>query len=171
MKRFSILASVVLGLAAASHAGIEGFGWDNRTSEVVGRLGLGGYSHLEIGVGGSWEEAPDGATDDVQDFASSLSVSARYLLALHSWDKFTGYLHIGGYFRDDNDRSTLDGDGRDRRAGMNVIAGYEPEVVLFQHLAVSTVFGANLDIQPDMGFAIIGEGVSMVSGVNFRILF
>lgn len=164
MKKFSKLASVVLGLAAASHAGMEGFGWDNRTSEVVGRLGLGGYSHLEVGVGGSWAEAPAGATDAQKDLASTLSVSARYLLALHSWDKFTGYLHVGGYFRED-DTPTVG------EAGMNVFAGYEPEVVLFQHLAVSTRFGLNMPIQPDLAFQVVGDAVSIVSGFNFRILF
>jgi hypothetical protein len=166
MKKLSILASMVLGLAAVSQAQLEGIGWDNRTDEFVGRLGLGGYSHLEIGLGGAWAESPNGASVAVEDANSSLSVSARYLLALHSWEKFTGFLHVGGYFRDDDGPGTAN-----RAAAIEVFAGYEPEVVLLQHFAVSTRFGLLSAFAPDMSFGLVGDDVSIVSGFNFRILF
>jgi hypothetical protein len=119
-------------------------------------------------------------TDAQKDARSTISASVRYLLALHQWDKFTGYLHVGGYFNDDNSLASRTPDvflnnspvARNTLASaFSIVAGYQPEIVLMNHLAVSTLFGLAIAVAPDFKVGIIGEGVSIVNGVNFRILF
>lgn len=161
MKNFIALTSLVFTIATASHAQVEGFGWDGQTSEVVGRFGIGTYSHLEAGLGMQWDNAESG------DESMSLSVSGRYLLALHEWEKLTGFLHLGAYFRDDE----IQGDAAaDTKGTLSVFAGYQPELLLLPQLAVSIRFGALVKIMPDAGFALVGQEISIVQGLNFRIL-
>lgn len=179
MKKLHLIATLVLGLSAASQAQLLGFGWDNGTEEVVGRMGLGGYSTLEAGLGLQFD---NGAEDDnvaEEDLRSTLSLSVRYLHTLHSWDKFNGYLHAGLYFRDDQGTgaSSADpirpfgGSGPSRGAGLALFMGYEPELVLMQHLSVSTKFGLAVPVLPEFKLGLVGNGVSIVEGFNFRILF
>ena len=59
MKKFHLIASLVLGLTAATQAQILGMGWDNQAGEVVGRMGLGSYSTLEAGVGLRYDDSED----------------------------------------------------------------------------------------------------------------
>jgi hypothetical protein len=156
-----------------------GFGWDNGTEEIVGRMGLGGYSTLEAGLGLQFDNGAADATVAQEDLRSTLSLSVRYLHALHAWDKFTGYLHAGLYFRDDQGAGTnsadpirgIGGSGNGRAAGLAVFLGYEPELVLLQHLSVSTKFGATVPVMPEFKLGLVGNGVSIVEGFNFRILF
>jgi hypothetical protein len=161
MKKFFLVATLVSAFAATAPAQVEGFGWDGQASEVVGRLGLGTYTHLEAGLGLRWDNNESG------DESMSISASGRFLLALHEWEKLTGFLHIGGYFRDDE----IQGQGSSANKGsFSVFAGYQPELLLIPHLALSIRFGALLRVMPDAGFALVGDEISIVQGLNFRIL-
>lgn len=168
MKKNLLLASLILAFAAAADAQVEGFGWDNQTREVVGRFGLGGYSHVEGGLGLNWDnDAPDD-NQAQKDAALTISASGRYLLALHSWERLTGYLHLGVYFRDDQvneNRQVVD-----RKGSLAFFAGYEPEVLLIPHLVVSFRFGALVNVMPNAGLALVGNEISIMQGFNFRIL-
>jgi hypothetical protein len=162
MKKLSLLASLVFALAAAAHAQFEGIGWDGLSTggtvnELVARVGIGGYSHVE--VGGSFFYNNDATGDD----KANVTVSGRFLLALHNWEKFTGYLHAGAYFRDDSPG--------DNEASLNAKVAYQPEVVLIPHVAVNLLFGASMNLIPEFQFATIGDRISIVDGLNFRILF
>ncbi len=169
MKRFSMLAALVLALTAAANAQIEGFGYDVQNSQVVGRLGLGGFNHLEVGIGLQWDNNNiPGATNTQEDDAQmTMSASVRYLLALHQWEKLTGFLHLGLYFADDQVHGSVAG----RKATLSTFVGYEPELVLVPHLAVSTKFGLDIPIMPDFSLSTSGRAISIVEGFNFRILF
>lgn len=175
MKKFHLIASLVLGLTAASQAQFMGMGWDGAADEIVGRLGLGGYSTLEVGLGLTYDDSAPDATVAQEDVRSTLSLSARYLHALHAWEKFTGYGHAGLYFRDDNNNAGSPtnpfGGGGGRAAALAFYFGYEPELVLIPHLAVSTKFGVSLPIMPEIKFGLVGEPISIVTGFNFRVLF
>lgn len=168
MKKNLLFASLIVAFATAANAQVEGFGWDNQTREAVVRLGLGGYSHAEGGLGLQWD---NGAPDDNQaqkDAAMTVSLSGRYLLALHNWERLTGYLHLGVYFRDD--QVNENGAVVNRKGSLAFFGGYEPEVQLIPHLAVSFRFGALLNVMPDVGLGLIGNDISIVQGFNFRIL-
>src|SRR5690606_37716726 len=152
---------LVSAMAISTHAQVEGFGWDGQSSEVVGRFGIGTYSHLEAGLGMQWDNGESG------DESMSISASGRYLLALHEWEKLTGFLHLGVYFRDDEIQGSAAGD---TKASLSFFGGYQPELLLLPHLAVSIRFGAMVNLMPDAAFALVGQEISIVQGLNFRIL-
>lgn len=168
MKKLSLIAFSVLALAGFSRAqGFEGMGYDTQVNEVVGRLGVGGYNHVEVGVGFMFRDN-DALPSDLK---TSMTLSGRYLLALHQWDKFTGYLHLGAYFRDDNNNLGAPNFGTgSQAASLAFLAAYQPELKIFDHLAVSTTFGLAVAVMPDMQIALAGEPVSIISGLNFRVL-
>jgi hypothetical protein len=157
MKKLSLFVTLFLGLAAAAHAQFEGMGWDGDNNELVARIGLGGYNHLEGGFSFAYDNDADG------DAQSNITASGRFLLALHSWEKLTGYLHAGVYFRDDSNGSN--------KGSLVAKVGYQPEVVLIPHVAVSVLFGAAVQMIPDASVATFGNRISIVDGLNFRILF
>lgn len=175
MKKFYQIAILVLGMSAASQAQFLGMGWDGAADEVVGRIGMGGYSTLEVGLGMRFDDSMDDDNVAEEDMRATLSISARYLHALHAWEKFTGYLHAGLYFRDDNNNDNSPTNpfttGNNRAAALAVFMGYEPEVILIPHLAVSTKFGLSVPIMPDVKVGLVGNDISIVNGFNFRILF
>jgi hypothetical protein len=169
MKRFSLLTAMVLAFTVAANAQIEGFGYDTQNSQIVGRLGLGGFNHLEVGLGLQWDDndLAAGSSSAEDDAQMTLSASFRYLLALHQWEKLTGYLHIGAYFADDQAHNNINA----RKATLAAFVGYEPELLLINHLAVSTKFGFNIPVMPDFSLSTSGQAISIVEGFNFRILF
>jgi hypothetical protein len=168
MKKFALIAFSMLALAVSSQAqAFEGMGYDTQVNEVVGRLGVGG-NHVEVGVGFGFNDNENLNSDA----KTQMSVSGRYLLALHQWEKLTGYLHLGAYFRDDNDNggSPNFGAGHPLASSLAFLAAYQPELVLLNHLAVSTTFGLAVAVIPDVQIHLAGEPVSIVSGLSFRIL-
>lgn len=161
MKNPVLLTFLISLFTVSAHAQVEGFGWDGQSSEVVGRFGIGTYSHLEAGLGMQWDNGESG------DESMSISASGRYLLALHEWEKLTGFLHLGLYFRDDEIQGAA---AADTKGSLSFFAGYQPELLLIPHLAVSIRFGAMVNVMPDAAFALVGQEISIVQGLNFRIL-
>jgi hypothetical protein len=164
MKKMQLFAALFFAFTAVANAQLEGFGWDGDNSEVVARIGLGGYSHVEAGLGLYFNG------DGTGDSKFNITASGRYLLALHSWEKLTGFLNVGGYFRDDN-RGSNNNTGNDNRGSFQIKAGYQPELLLVPHLAVSILFGAAMTLVPDFSFSTMGDEISIVNGLNFRVLF
>jgi hypothetical protein len=175
MKKLQLIASMVLGLSLASHAQFLGAGWDGSAEEVVGRVGLGGFSTVEVGLGLRYDGSQEDDNVAEEDERTTFSLSARYLHALHAWEKFTGYLHGGLYFRDDNNNGDSPTNpfstNGSRAAALAVFLGYQPEVILINHLAVSTKFGVSLPVTPDFKLGLVGDDVSIVQGFDFRILW
>lgn len=175
MKKIYLMASLVLVMSGVPRAQFLGAGWDGAADEIVGRMGLGGYSTLEVGVGLQYDNSLPDATVAQEDARTTISLSVRYLHALHAWEKFTGYLHGGLYFRDDNNNDNSPTNpfatGTGRAAALAVFLGYEPEVILIPHLAVSTKFGLSVPIMPEVKVGLVGDDISIVNGFNFRILF
>ncbi len=166
MKKFPLFASLLFASFATANAQFEGMGWDGDNKEVVARIGLGGFNHIEAGTSLYYNNNGTG------DSKFNITASGRYLLALHSWEKMTGYLHVGAYFRDDNTGLRADQySGNVTRGSLKIKAGYQPEVILLPHLAVSILFGVGMALVPDFEFDTIGNGISIVDGLNFRILF
>jgi hypothetical protein len=169
MKKFYLIASFILATTVAANAQFEGIGWDGENGELVGRIGIGGYNHVEAGTSFFYNNNANG------DPKYNFTASGRFLLALHSWEKLTGYLNAGAYFRDDNTTylGSVPGTppGRLYTGSLTAKVGYMPEVVLLPHLAVSMLFGASIQLVPDFVFNTIGNRISIVDGFNFRILF
>lgn len=169
MKKIYLIAAFILAATAAANAQFEGIGWDGDNSELVARIGIGGYNHIEAGTSFHYD---NNATGDAK---TNFTASGRFLLAMHSWEKLTGFLNVGAYFRDDNTTYLGSFPGtppaRLYRGSLAVKAGYMPEVVILPHVAVSLLFGAAIQLIPDFEFNTIGNRISIVDGLNFRILF
>ena len=166
MKQLSLFASMVFALAASAHAQLEGFGWDNKNQEIDVRIGLGGYSHVEGGLGLQWDNGAPDNNSAQRDAAMNVTASGRFLLALHQWDKLTGFLNLGVHFQDDSFNEAP----ASRRSALFAFAGYQPELKLLDHLAISVAFGANMKLMKDFGLDLTGDPISIVEGINFRIL-
>jgi len=47
----------------------------------------------------------------------------------------------------------------------------QPEITLLNRLILSTRFGLKLDAAPEFALGTAGSGISIVEGLNFKILF
>lgn len=157
MNKFSKVAVLLAGLAIGSHAGLAGIGWDNDLGQITARIGLGGNA-VDVGVGLSVD--PDNANEDAQML---FSASGIFLGHLHDWGPVDTYFYAGGLVNklpqaDDNIQ-------------IAALAGFQPEVTLLDHIVVSTRLGLNVPLSPAFKLNTAGQGVSIVSGANFKILF
>lgn len=161
MKKFTLLAAM-LGLVAAAHAQapfglpVKALGYDADLKSVTARLPLGG-ADLDLGLGFKYDNAA------AEPF--SLTASGFYLMKTNTWGPVSNYVSLGGVFK------VMD------KASDNIeitgFAGLQPELTLVERFIVSTRFGANLTVLPDFLLATAGPatGVSIVGGLNFKVLF
>jgi len=158
MKKFALIAGAVLGLAVAANAQLKGLGYNDQLHQVTARLAL-GPNDLDIGFGMRFDNTDD--NNDDNNFA--LGVSGTYLGHLHDWGPVDTYFAAGANIEklpqaDDNIAITLFG-------------GFQPEVTLLDHIALSTRFGLNVPVAPAVILETAGAGISIVGGMNFTILF
>lgn len=160
MKKLTLLAVAVLGLALGAQAQVKGIGYTklfNQTEEITARLGL-GPNALDIGFGLNFDNSQANS-----DNKFGFDVSGTFLGHLHEWGPVDTYFAAGALFQkfaraNDN-------------IGINLFAGFQPEVTLMDHIALSTRLGLNIPVQPDVAIKTFGSQISIVEGVNFTILF
>jgi len=158
MKKLTLLASI-LGLAVAAHSaplplGATAVGYDAGLGHITARLGLTENNAIDLGAGLNYDDAA--ATDAFQ-----LGVSAYYLLKLQDWGVVDNHLALGGNMTIYSD-SDLD---------LTLFAGLQPEVTLLDRLIVSIRFGAELSVSPDIAFGTVGQPISIVNGLNFKVVW
>jgi hypothetical protein len=165
MKKLTLLAAA-LGFAVSVNAQALGpftaLGWDDAAKQVTGRLSLGENAALDIGVGFTYDgtdETPVANDDNNLRYG----ISAYYLAKLHNWGPVNNYLALGGGL---NKLPVADDD-----INIFVFAGLQPEVTLLDRLIVSTRFGAQVDVMPNVIIGTTGNPISIVSGLNFKVLF
>lgn len=160
MKKISILAAV-FGLSVVAHAaapalplGINAVGYDANLGHVTARIGLSQNNAVDVGAGLTIDNSA--ATDKTQ-----IGVSGFYLLKLQDWGVVDNYLAAGGYatFFSDSDLK------------LNLFAGLQPEVTLLDHLILSVRFGADMALSPDFKVGTAGQPISIVQGLNFKIVW
>jgi hypothetical protein len=163
MKKLTLIAAV-FGLALSAQAQapfglpFKAIGYDANLTHITGRLPL-GNADLDVGFGLGYDGADDGNDDNNLQFG----VSGFYLIKSGSWGPVSNYLALGGVLSklpqaDDNIK-------------LNLFAGFQPEITLLDRLIVSTRFGVSLDVVPDVVLETAGQGISIVEGLNFKILF
>jgi hypothetical protein len=159
MKKLALLAAV-FGLVAAAHAQapfglpVSGIGYDDNLKHITARLPLGNDA-LDLGLGFKFDNAAS------EPF--SMGVSGIYLLRTNTWGPVSNYLAAGGVFKII--------DAPNDNIGIAVLGGLQPEVKLLDHIILSTRLGVQLDVLPEFVLATFGAPISIVSGVNFKILF
>jgi hypothetical protein len=159
MKKLTLLAAA-LGLVAAVHAQapfglpVSAIGYDANWNQVSARLPL-GNANLDLGAAINYNDL---AASDKFGF----SVSGVYLAGLNKWGPVSLHLALGGNLSKPVAVSDL---------GLTGLAALQPEILLLDHVLLSTRFGAELDIMPDVIFRTVGQGVSIVSGASFKIVF
>lgn len=157
MNKFSKVAVLLAGLVVGSHAGLAGIGWDDGLQQVSARIGLGGNA-VDVGVGLSVD--PDNA-DSTKTFL--FSASGLFLGHLHDWGPVDTYFYAGGLLskiaqEDDN-------------IVISALVGFQPEVTLLDHIVVSNRLGLAVPLSPAFKLNTTGQGISIVGGLNFKILF
>jgi len=156
MNKFSKIVAMMFCVAVAANAQIKGIGYDKDLSQITARLGL-GANFLDLGAGMKFD---NGAPDDGK---FGLSLSGFFLGHLHDFGPVDTYFTAGGVFAklaQKNDNITLTG-----------FAGFQPEVTLLDHIVLSTRIGLRVPLMPDFGLETTGNGISIVEGMNFKILF
>jgi hypothetical protein len=159
MKKLTLLAAI-LGLTVCANAQapfglpVKALGYDDGLKHVTARLPL-GADLLDVGVGFKFD---NGAAEPL-----SLGVSGFYLKNTNDWGIVKNYLYGGaliGIQDTPNDKLKL-----------NLYVGLQPEITLLEHFVVATRFGLDLGITPEFVFATAGLPMSIVNGVNFKVLF
>ncbi|MEO6096858.1 MAG: hypothetical protein ABIW76_14760 [Fibrobacteria bacterium] len=157
MNKFSKVALMMIGLAAGAKAqSLVGLGYDTDLSQITARLSLGANA-LDLGAGLNFD---NGAPDDAK---FQMLLSGFFLGHLHDWGPVDTYLSVGGIFEklaQKNDNAVL-----------AAFVGFQPEVTLLDHIVVSTRFGLRVPLVPDLELHTTGNGISIVNGANFKILF
>jgi hypothetical protein len=162
MKKLTLLAAV-FGLAVSAQAQtpfglpFKAMGYDANLTQITGRMSLAENNDLDVGFGLTYD---DGAATDAK---LQFGASGFYLVKLHDWGPVDNYLALGGILnklpqKNDNIRIT-------------VFGGFQPEVTLLDRLILSTRFGVSLDVMPDVKVETIGDQVSIVQSISFKLLF
>jgi hypothetical protein len=160
MKRLSLLFAATLALASMAGAqGLKGVGYDANLNHIVARIGLGPNADLDLGGAIMY----DGTDDGNDDNNLALGVSAFYLGKLQHWGVVDNYFTAGAVItklpqKDDNLKFEL-------------IAGLQPEVTLLDRIVLSTRFGLDIPVAPNVMINTIGSGISIVGGASFKILW
>jgi hypothetical protein len=157
MNKIKKAAILVAGLALGAHAQLAGLGWNNNWREITARLGL-GRNDLDIGFGMTLN--PDDANHDARFL---MSASGLFLGHLHDWGPVDTYFAAGG-------RLEKVGTPKDQ-FHVTGIVGFQPEVTLLDHIAVSTRFGLEVPLIPNFMLQTAGQRISIVDGLEFKILF
>ena len=168
MKKIAFIAAAVFGLAVGAQAQalgvplLKGMGYDGDLRHVTARLGLSENTFVDVGLGfklDNTDEEP--VANDDNNFQFGLS--GFFLVKLQDWGPVDNFLFAGALFNklaqaDDNIALTLFG-------------GFQPEVTLLDRLIVSTRFGLRADLTPTFILQTTGQPISIVEGLNFKVLF
>lgn len=160
MKKITLIAAA-LGMAIAANAeglNIKAVGYDQNLGHVTARLGLATNAALDLGVGLNYDNSQANSDAKLQ-----FGVSAFYLSHLQHWGPVDNYIAVGGVL------SKLP--VATKNIALSIFAGFQPEVTLLEHIVVSTRFGLNVPLMPDVMFQTAGQGISIVNGLNFKILW
>lgn len=167
MKKLSLLAAA-FGLVVAANAQapfglpISGLGYDVTMDmdQISARVPLGGNSNLDAGIALEFDNSLDSAQ-------FGFGVSAIYLHNLHNWGPVSSHLAVGGLLAKPMGTTPVP----DPDIMIQAVAGIQPEVLLLEHILLSTRFGFTVDLQPELVLATTGQDVSIVTGASFKIMF
>jgi hypothetical protein len=161
MKKLTLLLAA-FGLVGAVHAQapfglpVKAIGYDADLQSLTARLPL-GNADLDVGLGFKFDNAA------AEPF--SLTASGFYLMKTNTWGPVSNYVALGGIFK------VLD--QANDNIEISAFAGLQPELILAERFLISTRFGASLSVLPEFVVATAGpaNGVSVVGGLNFKVLF
>jgi hypothetical protein len=140
--------------APALPLGITAVGYDDNLKHITARISLSQNNAVDVGAGLTFDDAA--ATDKFQ-----LGLSGFYLLKLQDWGVVDNYLTAGAY-------ATIFSDSDLK---LNLFAGLQPEITLLDRLILSVRFGADLGLTPDFALGTKGQPISVVNGLNFKIVW
>lgn len=163
LRRF-LLAILLLG-ATATQAQISAVGFEYASiynsapdarplPQLTMRVPV-GSANLDLGLGMSENNDRD------PDF--QVSFSGFVLFPVKSFDKLSLDLTGGAVFASKQER---DGDNQ-----FALFGGLTPRAQIWDHLEVAIRFGLAVPLAPDAGIETVGNQISIVEGLNFKILF
>jgi hypothetical protein len=125
---------------------------------LTARLNIGANA-LDVGLGLKFDNS-DGVTDDGK---FQFSVSGFFLGHLHDFGPVDTYFTAGGVAYKTDEAS--------KNFHLDAFVGFQPEITLLEHIAVSTRAGLSIPLVPAFVLQTAGAGISIVQGANFKILF
>lgn len=161
MKKLTLLAAAVFGLALSAHAQaplglpIKALGYDGTLQHITARLPL-GADNLDVGLG--LRLNTDAAAGDN---TFSFGASAFYVKNLNTWGPVANNVAAGGWI-------TLPETGD---FGASLFAGFQPEITLLDRFILSTRFGLQADVAPHFVLATVGDQISVVQSISFKVKF
>jgi hypothetical protein len=161
MKKLSILAAAVFGLALSAQAQaplglpVTALGYDGTLNHVTARLPL-GADNLDVGVNLRLNTAAASG-----DNTLSFGASAFYVKTLNTWGPVSNNVAGGGWL-------TLPETGD---FGVSLFAGFQPEITLLDRLILSTRFGLRANLLPDFQLYTAGDQISIVQSISFKVRF
>ena len=166
MKKIALF-TVLLGMAATSQAAVafKGVGWDQGLGHVTARLGFTEFANLDVGLGFNF----DGTNNLPDNQVFTFGLSGFFLGKLQDWGPVDNYF-VGGMAITKRPDPT-DPLQEDSEVAVNLYAGLQPELTLMEHIAVAIRLGLDFPVAPDVIFRTSGQPISMVQGLNFKILF
>lgn len=145
-------------VAIAANAQLKGVGYDTDLDQVTARLAL-GANHLDVGAGITLDN-----TDGLADHEKfTFSASGFFLGHLHDFGPVDTYFTAGAVIAKLPDSTD--------NIALRAFAGFQPEVTLLDHIVLSTRFGLEVPLMPHFILRTTGSAISIVEGVNFKILF
>jgi hypothetical protein len=158
MNKFSKIAALMFCFAVGANAQLKGVGYDSDLKEITGRIGV-GANFVDVGVGMKFDN-----TDNLPDGANfQMSASGFFLGHLHDFGPVDTYFTAGGVFAK-LPKNT-------KNISISAFVGFQPEVTLLDHIVLSTRFGLDVPLSPDLIIQTAGNGISIVNGANFKIMF
>jgi len=160
MKKLSLIAAAVFGLALSAHAQapfglpVKAIGYDGVLNQVTARLPL-GADNLDVGLGF------DLNTANGVDNAFAFGVSALYVKNLNTWGPVTNNLAAGGWIV-----QPPTGD-----LSLDLFGGLQPELTLLDRFVLSTRVGLQATLVPDFRVQSVGDQISIVESIRFMVKF
>lgn len=155
-----IVASFALLLSTAAFAEGMGVGYDQGLGMLMGRMAMGENS-LDVGLGFDY--------DDTAAEKTAFGLAGFYNMPLSKFvpsfqkdEKFNVNTFIGGVFGTPHAKKSKT---------IAVSGGLQPEYFVHPKIALETRLGLNLNLVEDLKISTYGNGISIVSGVAFKVYF
>jgi hypothetical protein len=150
MKKLFIITTTI-GLLGSSIFANWGVGYNGRLDQVILRIPISSL-YLEPGIGFLYDDS-ESQPGNEREFG--MGVSASILFPLWDYTNFTTFFKGGGNIRELRHVAPPDNDD----IGISIFAGLQPEVTFWDHFAVSTFFGLDIPLVPDLEFGTYGQGL------------
>jgi len=150
-----ILCVLIVSVSAFAQMGLgwSYSDWSHADNQAKLRFDLNPVK-LDLGLGFRFVQDENNTPD--------LSISGFGVIPIHDFSQLTGNIAAGAVV---TKRQAEDD------VIVEVFGGYQPELLFWEHLIISTQFGLTLRSTPDLELEIVGPSASILEGLTIMVLF